>query len=175
MEDKLVLVTGATGYIGGRLVPRLLESRYRVRVLVRDPKRLQGRPWINNVEVLQGDVFKPETLDAALEGIQAAYYLIHSMSSSDDFQERDLIAARNFGSAALHCCYVACGWLDGYWQGNARPYDVAAGLLLVQEAGGRYSDYDGRQNEHYRRVLVSNGLIHNALVELLKGHGNRLE
>ena len=100
MEDKLVLVTGATGYIGGRLVPRLLESRYRVRVLVRDPKRLQGRPWINDVEVLQGDVFKPETLDSAMEGIQAAYYLIHSMSSTDDFQERDLIAARNFGLAA---------------------------------------------------------------------------
>ncbi len=75
----LILVTGATGYVGGRLVPRLLEAGYRVRVLVRDPGRLQGRPWIDQVEVVTGDVFRPETLLPAMVGVCAAYYMIHSM------------------------------------------------------------------------------------------------
>ena len=59
-----VLVTGATGYVGGRLVPRLLSAGYRVRVLVRDPRRLQGRTWLAQVDVAQGDVLDPATLPA---------------------------------------------------------------------------------------------------------------
>jgi uncharacterized protein YbjT (DUF2867 family) len=98
--SKLVLVTGATGYVGGRLVPRLLEAGYQVRCLVRDPARLQGRSWLEQVEVVQGDVLKPETLSTALQGITAAYYMIHSMKRSADFHQRDLTAARNFGHAA---------------------------------------------------------------------------
>jgi uncharacterized protein YbjT (DUF2867 family) len=94
------MVTGVTGYVGGRLVPRLLAAGYRVRCLVRDPARLQGRSWLDQVEVVQGDVLVPETLPAALQGVQVAYYLIHSMMSSTDFHERDLVAARNFGEAA---------------------------------------------------------------------------
>ncbi len=58
----LVLVTGATGYIGGRLVPRLLQAGYRVRCFVRDPQRLQGRPWLDQVEVVAGDILQPKTL-----------------------------------------------------------------------------------------------------------------
>lgn len=95
-----VLVTGATGYIGGRLVPRLLEAGHTVRVLVRDPARLQGRPWLAEVEVLSGDVLQADTLRPAMAGIEAAYYLIHSMGDTADFHERDLTAARNFGQAA---------------------------------------------------------------------------
>ena len=61
-ETQLVLVTGATGYIGGRLVPRLLEAGYRVRCLARDARRLEGRPWSEQVEVVEGDATRPETL-----------------------------------------------------------------------------------------------------------------
>ncbi len=99
-DQKLVLVTGATGYIGGRLVPRLLSSGYRVRVLVRDPRRLQGRPWLNAVEIVQGDVLVPETLPAAMQEVSIAYYLIHSMAGSGDFDKRDRTAGQNFGLAA---------------------------------------------------------------------------
>ncbi|MDZ7681829.1 MAG: NAD(P)H-binding protein [Fodinibius sp.] len=99
---KNCLVTGVTGYIGGRLVPKLLEKGYNVRVLARDAGRLQGRRWIDNVEVVEADVLKPETLGDALEGIDIAYYLIHSMSGKGDsnFHKRDMQAAQNFGDAA---------------------------------------------------------------------------
>ena len=61
-QNNVILVTGATGYIGGRLVPRLLELGYRVRCLARDPSRLQGRPWLELVEIVAGDVLQPESL-----------------------------------------------------------------------------------------------------------------
>lgn len=96
----LVLVTGATGYIGGRLVPRLLSAGHRVRCLVRDPSRLQGRSWHDDVEIVTGDVLEPASLRAALEGINVAYYLIHSMGAGAHFEERDILAARNFSTAA---------------------------------------------------------------------------
>lgn len=97
---RTVLVTGATGYIGGRLVPRLLEAGYRVRCLARDPARLQGRPWIGQVEVVAGDCLRAETLPAAMQGVEVAFYLVHSMAGGHDFEHRDVLAARNFAAAA---------------------------------------------------------------------------
>jgi uncharacterized protein YbjT (DUF2867 family) len=99
-HQGLVLVTGATGYIGGRLVSRLLEAGYRVRVLTRDPARLQGRSWLAQVEIVQADVLQPETLPAAMAGITAAFYLVHVMNGVEDFRQRNMSAARNFGQAA---------------------------------------------------------------------------
>ncbi len=99
-DPRLILVTGCTGYIGGRLVPRLLEAGYRVRCLVRDRTRLQGRAWFDRVEVAVGDVLQPGTLSPALQGVRAAYYLVHSMGEGTGFHQRDLDAARNFGAAA---------------------------------------------------------------------------
>lgn len=102
LEDTLCLVTGVTGYIGGRLVPELLKRGYRVRVLSRDASRLQGRSWHEHVEVVEGDVLDPSTLPAAMQNVDIAYYLIHSMSNEDDsdFHDRDLRAAHNFGKEA---------------------------------------------------------------------------
>jgi uncharacterized protein YbjT (DUF2867 family) len=100
MTPKLILVTGATGYVGGRLVPRLLEAGYRVRVLVRDPARLHGRPWFDKVDVVTGDALTEGTLDEALKDISVAYYLIHGKQGGKVNAERDLTAARNFAAAA---------------------------------------------------------------------------
>jgi uncharacterized protein YbjT (DUF2867 family) len=99
-QDKLILVTGATGYVGGRLVPRLLDSGYRVRVLVRDPARLQGRLWLEQVEVVPGDALQPESLAPALADVSVAYYLIHGLQGGKVNAERDMTAARNFAEAA---------------------------------------------------------------------------
>lgn len=95
-----ILVTGATGYIGGRLIPELVALGHDVRVLVRDPRRIVGRPWADDVEVAVGDVEDPSTLPPALEGIDAAYYLVHLMDSGRDFVARDRQAALNFAAAA---------------------------------------------------------------------------
>jgi len=95
-----ILVTGATGYIGGRLVPRLVEEGHQVRVLVRDPGRIAGRPWADRVELAVGDVEAPASLSTACRGVDTAYYLVHLMGSGRDFPERDRAAARNFVAAA---------------------------------------------------------------------------
>lgn len=100
MINNLILVTGATGYIASRLIPRLLDSGYRVRALARDPFRLKGRSWVHHVEVFQGDVMIPSTLASALENVHTAYYLIHNMSSGHGYTERELEGARNFANAA---------------------------------------------------------------------------
>lgn len=99
-SGKRILVTGATGYVGGRLAPRLLEAGYRVRCLVRDAERLQGHTWLDGVEVVQGDALDPNSLRAAMRGVGAAYYLIRGMQGGKVYAERDLEAARNFAAAA---------------------------------------------------------------------------
>ncbi len=99
-KNALILVTGATGYVGGRLVPRLLEAGYGVRILARDPVRVHSRPWAENVEVLKGDVSDFDTLPEAMAGIDTAYYLIHSLAQGDNFVESEIVAARNFARAA---------------------------------------------------------------------------
>src|SRR6266498_3205413 len=98
--DKLILVTGATGYIASRLIPRLLDAGYRVRCLAREPRRLNGRAWFRDVEVIQGDVTIPSTLHAALEGVHTAYYLIHNMTYGHGYTALELDSARVFASAA---------------------------------------------------------------------------
>ena len=99
-HERLILVSGATGYVGGRLVPRLLAAGHRVRCLVRDPSRLQGRGWLPHVEVAAGDVLRPASLSEALTGVDVAYYLIHSMAGGSGFHERDITAAKGFARAA---------------------------------------------------------------------------
>ena len=92
-----VLVTGATGFVGERLVPALLEAGHDVSVLVRDCSTYDAPA---GVDVFEGDVLQPESLAAALDGIDAAYYLIHAMGGGRGFEERDRRGARNFASAA---------------------------------------------------------------------------
>jgi uncharacterized protein YbjT (DUF2867 family) len=95
-----VLVTGATGYIGGRLVQKLLDRGHQIRVLVRDPRRIQGRRWAQAVEVVQGDLSDPASLEGLVDGIDVAYYLVHAMYAGADFARTDREAAENFAAVA---------------------------------------------------------------------------
>lgn len=96
----LALVTGASGYIGGRLVPELLAAGYRVRCLVRTPDKLRDHPWRDRVEVVRGDVVSGTGLAEALTGVDVAYYLVHSMGNGSDFVRTDAEGAERFAAAA---------------------------------------------------------------------------
>ncbi|MEU2791959.1 SDR family oxidoreductase [Streptomyces sp. NPDC007100] len=94
------LVTGASGYIGGRLVPELLAAGYPVRCLARTPGKLRDHPWSGRVETVQGDVTDERSLTKALEGVGVAYYLVHALGTGKDFEETDRRAARTFAECA---------------------------------------------------------------------------
>jgi uncharacterized protein YbjT (DUF2867 family) len=98
--NKRALVTGATGYVGGRLVSRLLEEGFQVRVMARNLDKLRDYPWINQVEVVKADAEDKKTLDKALESIDVAYYMLHSLSEHDGFETIEATMAQNFGEAA---------------------------------------------------------------------------
>ncbi len=99
-SSKLILGTGATGYIASRLIPQLITRGYRIRALARQPQRLKNKNWFPQVDVTQGDVMDAKTLKPAFAGVEIAYYLIHNMSSGRGYTERELEGARNFALAA---------------------------------------------------------------------------
>jgi uncharacterized protein YbjT (DUF2867 family) len=98
-EKSCILLTGASGYVGGRLLPSLENQGYRLRCVARHPDIL--KPKVSpSTEVFTGDVLDRASLDAAMRGVDVAYYMVHSMSSTGSFEETDRQAARNFGEAA---------------------------------------------------------------------------
>jgi uncharacterized protein YbjT (DUF2867 family) len=163
-DKKLVLVTGSTGYVGGRLVPSLLESGYRVRVLVRDADRLKGRSWLEEVEVSVGDVLKPETLVTALKNVEFAYYLIHSMMDSSKFHERDLVAANNFGKAAKDAKVQRIIYLGGLGETED---DLSQHLRSRQKTGEVLRQSGVPVTEFRAAVIVGSGSISFEMIRYL--------
>jgi uncharacterized protein YbjT (DUF2867 family) len=117
------LVTGATGYIGGRLVPELLAAGHEVRVLARHPERLSDRTWVDQVEVVAGDATDPDAVRAALTGIDVAYYLLHSLQAEGDFGEVERRMARVFAATARECAVGRIVYL-----GALLPHDASVEL-----------------------------------------------
>lgn len=159
-----VLVTGATGYVGGRLVPRLLDAGYQVRVLARDPSRLRGRPWVGQVEVAQGDVLRPETLQVAMAGVQAAYYLIHSMMDPPGFPDRDLIAARHFSEAAREARVQRIIYLGGLGDPAS---DLSRHLRSRQQTGVILRESGVPVTEFRCAIIVGSGSISFEIIRYL--------
>lgn len=99
-DDLRCLVTGATGYIGSRLVPQLLDRGHRVRAMARNPDKLSDAPWRDDVEVIRGDLNDADSLLMAFDDVDVVYYLVHSMGTSKDFVDAEKRAAKNVVSAA---------------------------------------------------------------------------
>jgi len=98
--SKLCLVTGATGYVGGRLVPHLLAAGHRVRILVRHPERVSQMAWKDDVEIFSGDANDKDAVARAMQDVDVAYYMIHSIGSSGDFEKLEQETANIFATCA---------------------------------------------------------------------------
>jgi uncharacterized protein YbjT (DUF2867 family) len=119
-----ILVTGATGYLGGRLVPQLLDAGHEVRCLSRSAEKLRDVPWAGSVEVVEGDALDPAAFDRALRDVDAAYYLIHSIGTGPRFSESDRRAATTMAEAATRAGVDRIIYLGGLvpTDGEASPH-----------------------------------------------------
>ena len=99
-QGRIYCVTGASGYVGGRLVRTLLREGRQVRVLVRDRKKILGQDWANDVEIIEGNASTGADLDRALAGVHTAYYLLHSINVATDFGDIEAEMAKGFAEAA---------------------------------------------------------------------------
>ncbi|MFJ4877599.1 SDR family oxidoreductase [Streptomyces sp. NPDC088745] len=129
------LVTGASGYIGGRLVPELLAAGHRVRCLARTPAKLRDFPWSDQVEVVQGDVTDPESTGRAMEGTDVAYYLVHALSTGSRFEETDRRAARVFGAEAKRAGVGRIVYLGGLTPSGVPERELSPHLRSRAEVG----------------------------------------
>ncbi|MFJ4696041.1 SDR family oxidoreductase [Streptomyces sp. NPDC088766] len=134
-EPLRCLVTGATGYIGGRLVPELLAAGHRVRCLARSPERLRDHPWAGEVEVVRGDVTDAASVAAAMRDIDVAYYLVHALGSGRDFEETDRRAARIFGEGARGAGVRRIVYLGGLTPAGVPERELSPHLRSRAEVG----------------------------------------
>jgi uncharacterized protein YbjT (DUF2867 family) len=162
VSDGLILLTGASGYVGGRLLHRLERDGRRVRCLTRRPEFLEPR-CLPTTEVVAGDVTRPETLDAALEGVDTAFYMIHSMAGQEDFQRADRRAARAFGAAARRAGVRRIVYLGGLGSGGR----LSAHLKSRQETGRILRDSGVPTIEFRASIIIGSGSFSFEMVRAL--------
>lgn len=143
-DGPVILLTGATGYVGGQLLTLLERQQVRVRCLARDPSKLRHRVQ-GPTEIVEGDVLDPGTLSQAMAGVQTAYYLVHLMSGAKDFEKQDRQAARNFAKFARE-----------------------AGVQRIIYLGGLGDDSDPRLSPHLRSRHEVGQILRDSGVETIE-------
>jgi uncharacterized protein YbjT (DUF2867 family) len=161
--DPRILLTGATGYVGGRLL-RIIEAKgYKVRCLARRPEYLRG--WVGSgTEVVKGDLLDPESLLPAMEGVHTAYYLIHSMGSKGEFEDEDRQAARNFSAAAGRAGVSRIIYLGGLCSEN---YPASPHMRSRREVGKILRASNIQVLEFQASIIIGSGSLSFELVRSL--------
>lgn len=161
--DTLILVTGATGYVGGRLLPLLVKDGRRVRCLARRPERLSSRVPAG-VEVVPGDVLDAASLSLAMQGVEAAYYLVHSMGATGGFEEQDRLAADNFAAAACAAGVRRIVYLGGLGEDEA---ELSAHLRSRHEVGERLRAHGVPVIELRASIIIGSGSLSFEMIRAL--------
>jgi uncharacterized protein YbjT (DUF2867 family) len=160
----ITLVTGGSGYVGGRLIPLLEERGMRLRCLARDPEKM--RPRVRpSTEVVRGDVLDRPTLDEALHGVHTAYYLVHLMSGSKNFEQEDRQAASNFAEAAKQAGLSRIVYLGGL--GDDADPSLSPHLRSRHEVGEILRDSGVETVEFRASMVVGAGSISFQLMKSL--------
>ena len=151
-----IAVTGATGYIGGRLVPQLLAAGHEVVCLARSPAKLSDRPWIDDVEVRTADVTVPDGLAESLEGCDVAYYLIHSMGGGSGFEDADHDAAVRFATAASDAGVARIIYLGGLGEEDS---ELSPHLASRHDVGVALASSGVPVTEFRAAVIIGSGSV----------------
>jgi uncharacterized protein YbjT (DUF2867 family) len=160
--EALTLLTGATGYVGGRLLSALEARGARLRCLARRPEYL-GRRVAETTEVVAGDLLDGESLRSAMRGVEVAYYLVHSMGKGGEFEERDREAARNFAAAARDCGVKRIVYLGGLGDGGG----LSPHLRSRQEVGRRLRDSGVPTVELRASIIIGSGSLSFEMIRVL--------
>ncbi|MGW0018361.1 SDR family oxidoreductase [Rhodococcus sp. NPDC003382] len=163
-----ILVTGATGYIGGRLAPRLVAAGHRVRVLARTPDKLRDVPWAGDVEVVQGDLDDPDSVEAACRDIDVVYYLVHSMGGRGEFAEAEQRSAEHVAAAAKRTGVGRIVYLGGLHPNSDR---LSPHLRSREQVGRILLDSGVPTLVLQAGVVIGSG---SASFEMIRHLGNRL-
>lgn len=148
-KHHCVLLTGGTGYVGGRLIPLLEQRGYQLRCLGRRPEHLEARVQAST-EIMQGDLLAPESLQKALRGVDTAFYLVHSMGTGQDFEKDDRQAAKHFAQAARETKVQRIIYLGGL--GDA-DQNLSPHLRSRQEVGDVLRE-SGSQVIEFRASII---------------------
>lgn len=162
-NPRVVLVTGGTGYVGGRLIPLLAERGETLRLMARRPDYLRSRVDAAH-EIVAGDVTDRDSLDAAMQGIHTAYYLIHSMGSGDDFEKQDREAARNFADAAKQAGVKRIVYLGGL---GIEDEKLSKHLRSRHEVGRVLQESGAQVIELRASIIIGSGSLSFELIRAL--------
>jgi uncharacterized protein YbjT (DUF2867 family) len=163
-DRPLVLLTGATGYIGSRLLPLLEQRDVRVRCLARNPDKLRTQV-AESTEIVKGDVLDRPSLDQTLSGVTTAYYLVHLMASSANFEKQDREAAENFGAAAKEAGIQRIIYMGGL--GEETDPKLSPHLRSRHEVGKLLRDSGVETIEFRASVVLGNGSLSFDLIRSL--------
>ncbi len=175
-RDGLILLTGATGYIGGRLIRPLEATGRPLRLLVRDPARLRPAdapvaftPRVSDgTQLLGGDLLEPESLRPAMQGVDTAYYLVHSLGAApDEFRDKERASARNFARAAREAGVRRIIYLGGL---GSPGDELSAHLASRQDVGALLCESEAEVIEFRASVILGSGSLSFEMIRALVDH-----